>query len=149
MAGAQAAGTAEALMRARYSAYVAGNIDFIIGSTLPAARADSDPDAMRAWAEQSQWERLEILSVQGGGAGDQSGEVEFAAHYRLQDVAHRHHERSQFVREDGHWFFQDGDVIASGPAEKRRPVVNITARVGRNDPCSCGSGRKFKKCCGA
>ena len=29
-----------------------------------------------------------------------------------------------------------------------QPFVRATAKVGRNDPCSCGSGVKFKKCCG-
>lgn len=28
------------------------------------------------------------------------------------------------------------------------PVVRQGPKVGRNDPCPCGSGRKFKKCCG-
>lgn len=146
--GTQPAPTAEALMRARYSAYVAGNIDFIVASTLPASLADSDIDAMRAWAEQSQWEKLEILATRNGSSTDKEGEVEFIAHYRLQDVAHQHHEKSQFVRQDGQWLFKDGAVVASGPAEKRRPAVN-TAKVGRNDPCLCGSGKKAKKCCGA
>ena len=31
----------------------------------------------------------------------------------------------------------------------KKPVVNKTAKVGRNDPCPCGSGKKYKKCCGA
>ncbi len=31
---------------------------------------------------------------------------------------------------------------------KKKPVVNKTAKVGRNDPCPCGSGKKYKKCCG-
>ncbi|MBQ7930797.1 MAG: SEC-C domain-containing protein, partial [Clostridia bacterium] len=34
------------------------------------------------------------------------------------------------------------------PAPKK-PVVNKTPKVGRNDPCPCGSGKKYKKCCGA
>ena len=146
--GESPAPTAEALMRARYSAYVAGNIDFIIATTLPSSRADSDVDAMRTWAEQSRWEKLEILSTRGGTRQDREGEVEFIAHYRLRDVAHRHHEKSLFVREDGQWFFKDGEVVASGPTEKPRPFQNA-ARHGRNDPCPCGSGRKYKKCCGA
>ncbi|HEY0135878.1 MAG TPA: SEC-C metal-binding domain-containing protein [Nannocystis sp.] len=30
-----------------------------------------------------------------------------------------------------------------------RPYVREQPKVGRNDPCVCGSGKKFKKCCGA
>ena len=45
-------------------------------------------------------------------------------------------ERSRFVRENGHWFYLDGEHTVT-------PL-----KPGRNDPCPCGSGRKFKKCCG-
>ena len=33
-------------------------------------------------------------------------------------------------------------------AKARNPTKRSTAKVGRNDPCPCGSGRKFKNCCG-
>jgi SEC-C motif-containing protein len=144
----QPATTAEALMRARYSAYVTRNIDFVMNSTLPASRSDSDIEAMRSWSEQAEWESLEVVSTSKGQAGDSQGEVEFIAHYRMQNTAHRHHEKSLFVKENGQWFFKDGDVVASGPTEKLVPVVNAS-KTGRNDPCPCGSGKKLKKCCGA
>jgi SEC-C motif domain protein len=37
------------------------------------------------------------------------------------------------------------------PAERRAlsRQINSDMKIGRNDPCPCGSGRKFKKCCGA
>ncbi len=142
------AATAEALMRARYSAYVTRNIDFIMASTLPASRSDSDETAMRAWAEQAEWESLEIVDTRQGQETDSRGEVEFIARYRLQGVAQQHHERSAFIKHEGIWFFQDGQVLASGPTEKPTPVINSN-KIGRNDPCPCGSGQKFKKCCGA
>lgn len=142
------AATAEALMRARYSAYVSRDIEFVTQSTLPASRGDSDIAAMRAWAEQAEWEGLEILSTQHGAEEDQQGEVEFIARYKLQGTAHHHHEKSLFVRKDGRWYFKDGQVLHSGPSAKPMPVQN-TVKTGRNDPCHCGSGKKFKKCCGA
>ncbi len=37
--------------------------------------------------------------------------------------------------------------FASGKSVVRKPVVK-TVKVGRNDPCPCGSGKKYKKCCG-
>lgn len=140
--------TAESLMRARYSAYVTRNIDFLIQSTAPDGRHDSNVEAMRAWAEQAEWQGLEILSTQKGSPEDAHGEVEFVARYRLQNTPHHHHERSQFQKKDGLWYFKDGRVIHSGPSEKPSPVVN-TLKISRNDPCHCGSGKKFKKCCGA
>lgn len=33
--------------------------------------------------------------------------------------------------------------------EENKPEIDLTKKVGRNDPCPCGSGKKFKKCCGA
>jgi hypothetical protein len=36
------------------------------------------------------------------------------------------------------------DEKASG---KKKPITNPGSRIGRNDPCPCGSGRKYKKCC--
>ncbi|MGA1824895.1 MAG: PBPRA1643 family SWIM/SEC-C metal-binding motif protein [bacterium] len=29
------------------------------------------------------------------------------------------------------------------------PMPSVSTKVGRNEPCPCGSGKKFKKCCGA
>lgn len=146
--GATHPATAEALMRSRYTAYVNGNIDYIMSTTLPASRADSDIEAMRAWATNAEWSGLEIVSTEAGLADDKQGKVEFIAHYIMGGIAQRHHEHSLFVKEDGQWFFKDGEVIYSGPAEKPKPVVNAN-RIGRNDPCTCGSGKKYKKCCGA
>jgi preprotein translocase subunit SecA len=31
---------------------------------------------------------------------------------------------------------------------KKAPVKRMADKVGRNDPCPCGSGKKYKKCCG-
>ncbi|MGN1324764.1 MAG: SEC-C metal-binding domain-containing protein, partial [Candidatus Spyradenecus sp.] len=53
-----------------------------------------------------------------------------------------HHERSLFKRVDGQWKFIDGELV------KPKPIVNEQPRPGRNDPCPCGSGKKYKKCCG-
>jgi preprotein translocase subunit SecA len=37
---------------------------------------------------------------------------------------------------------------ANPPAGPIQPIVNTEVKVGRNDPCPCGSGKKYKKCCG-
>jgi uncharacterized protein YecA (UPF0149 family) len=36
-----------------------------------------------------------------------------------------------------------------GEAQSRKPIEREEPKVGRNDPCPCGSGKKYKKCCGA
>lgn len=39
------------------------------------------------------------------------------------------------------------DIIVEQANAAKRPIVNETV-IGRNDPCPCGSGKKYKKCCG-
>ncbi len=141
--GAEPAPTAEALMRSRYSAYVECNIDYL-GETLhPNHRSDWDREATRRWAEDAEWQGLEILATDAGGPGDEDGWVEFAASFVEEGKPRRHHERSRFQRQGGRWYYVDGELPK--PQTQRR----ATARVGRNDPCPCGSGKKYKKCCGA
>jgi SEC-C motif-containing protein len=140
--GEIAAPTAETLMRSRYSAYVVGAIDYL-GETLhPDHRADWDRDATRRWADSSEWLGLRIADSDAGGANDDVGWVTFEADFRADGETHRHVERSRFLRHRGHWYYVDGELPK--PATQRNPQ----AKVGRNDPCPCGSGRKFKKCCG-
>lgn len=140
--GEKTAETAEALMRARYTAYVLGDIDFIVESTHPEHREGVDRENTEAWSKQSQWLGIEILAKERGEAGDEEGTVEFLAKYKLRGLTVPHRERSTFQKLDGKWTFVDGEQLAAPPTRKDGP------QVGRNDPCPCGSGKKFKKCCG-
>ena len=129
--------TAEALMRARYSAYVRGLVDYVGETTAPETRADFDPEAAANWASQSEWVGLRIVRTERGGLLDDSGMVEFVAAYRSGGRYVEHRERSEFRKTpEGQWLF-----VRGAPPE---PV-----KAGRNDPCPCGSGKKFKKCCAA
>ncbi len=141
--GEQAAATAEALMRSRYSAYVTGAVDYLGDTLHPDSRSDYDAAATRKWAEQSQWCGLEIRSMEQGEEGDDVGTVEFVASYKADGKTRHHHEFSRFSRHRGRWYYVDGNLP---PPET---VVRSEPRVGRNDPCPCGSGKKYKKCCGA
>ncbi len=53
-----------------------------------------------------------------------------------------HHEVASFRNVDGTWYFVDGVEV------KPRPFKRVERKVGLNEPCPCGSGKKFKKCCG-
>jgi SEC-C motif-containing protein len=131
-------------MRSRYSAYVKVELDYLKETIHPQKRADHNTDSAREWAEQSVWDRLEILETTGGGQDDQTGEVEFIAHYT--DAKGRksmHHERALFEKDSGRWYFKDGNAVIPQTIKRDAP------KVGRNAPCPCGSGKKFKKCCGA
>ncbi|WP_147615265.1 YchJ family protein [Treponema pectinovorum] len=135
--------TAESLMRARYTAYVKHEIDFIISSCEEGEKiAEIDRKATEEWSKQSTWHGLKILNVNKGGENDDEGFVEFEASYtdknKLKEI---HHENAYFKKIDGNWMYEVGDV-------KPMTVVREGKKVGRNDPCPCGSGKKYKKCCG-
>jgi SEC-C motif-containing protein len=140
--GAPAA-TAEALMRSRYSAHVLGRIDYLVATYDPSTRAAVDRAAVERWARESTWLGLTIVARERGGAADEEGVVEFTAAYRTREGARLvHHERSRFRRRDGRWLYVDGDIV-------KPPSARRAAAPGRNDPCPCGSGKKYKRCCGA
>lgn len=134
--------TAVALMRSRYAAYVKSLIDYLVTTVHPDKRDGHDPDAIRNWSESSQWLGLEIIALKDGTDADTSGTVEFAARFRDKRGIHRHHEIATFKRVEDRWFFFDG------VPPKLQTVVRDSPKMGRNDPCVCGSGRKYKKCCG-
>lgn len=139
--GTSNAPTAEVLMRARYSAFAMANVDFIERTTHSSTKAEFNQENTRKWAEESQWHSLEILNVIGGQEDEAEGTVEFIATYSQNDERVEHHEVSTFRKEAGIWAFVDGHM-ANQPFRRDQP------KIGRNDPCYCGSGKKFKKCCG-
>lgn len=134
--------TAEQLMRARYSAYAKVETDFLLQSLHPEKRDSHDSKQTNDWAAKSEWDKLEIISTEKGSETDDSGIVEFIAHYRVKGERTRHHEVAHFIKNEGKWYFDDGDGVAP------RQVVRSEPKVGRNDPCPCNSGKKYKKCCG-
>ena len=138
--GTLPAETAEQLMRARYSAYTKTEMDFVFNSTDPANREGYDHDGTRAWAENSEWLGLQIIGTTKGEKGDTTGEVEFIARFKENGTLREHHENAVFKHKEGTWYFNDGMMV------KPKPI--IATKVGRNDPCTCGSGLKYKKCCG-
>jgi SEC-C motif domain protein len=141
LSGIAGAPTAEALMRARYTAYATANIDFIERTSHSSTRADFDRESARKWAEESQWHGLEILNAIDGQEQDADGSVEFIATYSQKDEEVKHHELATFRKEDGAWTFVDGRIL-------NQPFRRDQPKIGRNDPCPCGSGKKYKKCCG-
>lgn len=140
--GAVRATTAEQLMRARYTAYTQVEMDFLFETIDPESREENDRDGARDWAEKSQWLGLEIIDTTGGGEDDETGTVEFRASYIYEEKDQQYHEVATFRKRDGAWFF------AEGKPGVRKPVVREEPKIGRNDPCPCGSGKKFKRCCG-
>lgn len=139
VSGEKNAPTAEALMRSRYTAYVLGNAQYLHDTLAKAQQGDDElsEDEIKA----ATWQKLTIRDTEGGLEDDERGIVEFVAQYKASGTQHVHHERSSFIREDGRWVYETGIINP-----KSAPVKS--QKVGRNDPCPCGSGKKYKKCCG-
>lgn len=132
-------------MRSRYTAYTRGDIGYIEATLASDRRGAFDAVAAKSWATRATWLALRIVSTVRGQPGDADGVVSFVATYREDGKTIEHHETSQFRRDDGGaWRFVEGDTRAAVVEPKRAGA----AKVGRNDPCPCGSGRKFKFCCG-
>ena len=143
--GKKKASTAEELMRSRYSAYVFKDINYVDVTQIDVPGESFNKEEALKWADSSEWLGLEIKKTQKGQPGDNTGTVEFVALYKdkASGTELRHHETSLFTREKGEWKFKEGNIHGAQPVKRLEP------KIGRNDPCSCGSGKKFKKCCGA
>lgn len=130
--------TAEALMRSRFTAYAKDNTDYILATwetaSLPEKQSLSDENLV--------WQKLEIIDTKKGGISDNKGIVEFKAFYLNKGEDYMLHEVSRFIKKNDRWFYVDGAVKKVG---KIIPQLN----QGKNAPCPCGSGKKFKRCCGA
>jgi SEC-C motif-containing protein len=134
--------TAEELMRARYSAFAKNQIKFIADTHIPGTKDFNEQEAQE-WAVNSTWKGLEVVKTHQGGKEHGTGVVEFKASYQdNQGNDFVHHEIADFKKEDGKWFYVDGQIVGA------QPLTRSTPKVGRNDPCICGSGKKYKKCCG-
>ncbi|MBF0356059.1 MAG: YchJ family protein [Alphaproteobacteria bacterium] len=139
--GAQAP-TAEALMRARYCAFTSGNMAFLDRTLAKESQDDYDREELLETIQNAKPQGLEVRHTEGGGENDSTGMVEFIARLKVHGEPLLHHEKAVFRKEEGNWIYVDGEVGPKGPPRH-------VEKVGRNDPCPCGSGKKYKKCCGA
>jgi len=143
--GGLKAETAERLMRSRYSAFVLVKPEYIVKTTLPTQQALLDVTAIESWAKETDWAGLEIVKHTPK-LGKRHAQVEFKAYFNTKDNARdlaekiqAHHELSTFVtvkdktNNDARWYFLD-------------PTVAM--KMTQKQPCICGSGEKFKRCCG-
>lgn len=131
LSGGKAAPVPSLLMRSRYCAFVMKDANYLINTWHPDCQAGSFRAEIEAGFAHTQWLGLTIYE-EAPGRNDDEGFVSFVARYSEQGKFGAIIERSRFLKEQGRWYYIDGT----------RPAL------GRNDPCPCGSGKKFKKCCG-
>ena len=133
--------TAEQLMRARYSAFASGAVEFVVATTHSSTRSAVNLRDITEWSQSSTWHGLQIIETKD--VDDHKTFVSFEARFTQQGKDQNHRELSTFELEDGKWRFVTGEQL-------KNPTVRYEApRTGRNEPCPCGSGKKYKKCCGA
>ncbi|WP_201617745.1 YchJ family protein [Psychrobacter urativorans] len=138
--GGVKAESVERLMRTRYSAFVLAKADYIVKTTVLAQQALLDINDIKSWAKETDWAGLEIVRHTPK-LGKRHAQVEFKAYYQTLEGTQAHHELSTFVKvinkttddKGERWYFLD-------------PTVAIP--VSQKQPCICGSGERFKRCCG-
>ena len=131
VSGAQVAPTPSHLMRSRYCAFVMKDADYLIKTWHPDCHAAAFRDEISAGFAHTEWLGLTLFE-QATSDTENTGYVSFVARFSEQGKMGAIIERSRFLKENGQWYYIDGT----------RP------QIGRNDTCPCGSGKKFKKCCG-
>lgn len=135
LSGKKSAKTPEELMRSRYSAYVSANAEYLVKSTIKENRYTDDIPLILEFCKNVVWLKLEVLHVKysvGTEEKEDSGVVEFRAFYLENGEIVILHEKSDFVKNNGLWEYDKGEFINS--------------KIERNEPCPCGSGKKYKKC---
>ena len=100
--GGASAPDAESLMRSRYSAYMLGLEAYLLATWHHTTR----PAALDLAVDNAKWLGLEVKKHTPESADRAT--VEFVARYKVDGRAHRLHEISHFVREEGRWFYVDG-----------------------------------------
>jgi len=136
--GGVPADTAQALMRSRYSAYVVGALDHVANTHASEIRDDFNRPEAERLARNCTFQGIEIRSATENG---DHAQIDFVLRFKRDGKDMIQVELADFRRENGLWLYAGGKL---NPQVVQR---NVT-RVGRNDPCLCGSGKKAKKCCG-
>jgi SEC-C motif-containing protein len=138
--GNKFAATPLALMRSRYTAHACKNMPHILRTMRGKSLKLFDEEKTRdEWFDQAVWKKLEIIDAPELAANAKEGVVEFKAYYDFRGNEQMLHERSKFQMLDGKWFYIAG--------QNKNPHIASSKSIGRNDPCACGSGKKYKKCC--
>jgi SEC-C motif-containing protein len=123
--------TAEMLMRSRYTAFVQQHGQHIQASWHTRTR----PKTLNFDDHPVVWLGLQVHSHQDGQPGDNEGNVNFTSSYLENGQLCKLQEDSQFLKENGLWYYLQGDCKVT------------KEKIARNTTCPCGSGQKFKRCC--
>jgi SEC-C motif domain protein len=103
--------TAEALMRSRYTAYVIGNVPYLLESRHPDFITENEALDIQSWIKDvTSWDKLEILVAEKGTAKDKLGWVAFNVFFHQGDREESMCEYSRFSRLNGRWVYEEGEL---------------------------------------
>ncbi|QPG04453.1 YchJ family protein [Salinimonas marina] len=128
----EAASTAEALMRSRFTAYCLQKYQYIVDTYSADERAGLIAEDIAKSAADTRWFALNINET-----NTAAQTVEFSAFFFEKNKTGKLHETSEFVLENNQWRYRSGTIHNDSGMMK----------IGRNDPCPCLSNKKFKQCC--
>lgn len=128
---AQSVNNCEALMRSRFSAYCLADTSYLLATLHPSQHTPDTADEIAAFANNVHFCRL---SVKFASQSNDRGQVSFSAYFINGQKLDVIEEISDFVYED-RWYYTSGQLTKSEPI-----------KIGRNESCPCGSGKKFKQC---
>jgi len=141
--------SAEDLMRSRYTAHAQKNWGYLLKTLCAEERRQENIQDIETGTA---WVSLDITGTEGGQIGDTEGVVRFIARFKEDGEEKTHSETARFIRENGRWVYSAKLSEVHAPqaesAPAAQPFVREAPKVGRNEPCPCGSGKKYKKCCG-
>lgn len=124
-------------MRSRFTAHVVQNFEYLHRTYLPTSKTKYVEEKISG---ESPWTRLVINSHDV--VSDDTAFVDFSAFFVDGNGPEQVlQEKAEFKRTKGEWIYTK--AVREGPA----PVRSSSPKVGRNDPCPCGSGKKYKHCC--
>lgn len=111
----------EELMRSRYDAFKREDWVYLAQTSVHQTIEEL------SYSTPIQWLKLDVLDAY-------KNIVEFKAYYKENGKINVLHEKSSFIEDNGVWKYLDGELF--------------NTKIERNEACPCGSGKKFKKCCG-
>ncbi len=127
------ADSAEQLMRSRFSAYCIKAFEYVLATYAPEPRQQLSISELEQSDQGTRWIGLTIVPT----TSPNNDTVEFRAFYMADGKPGQLHETSRFIKEENEWRYLDGELHSD--------CGRLT--IGRNDPCLCKSGKKFKQCC--